>query len=72
LHLFGQAEITALLLPGYGFRVARRRAKRRPFTASVAGMRTVTHPADSADVSHGYTHTGREALEKAAAVFPAL
>jgi len=27
---------------------------------------------DSADVSHGYTHTGREALEKAAAAFPAL
>lgn len=27
---------------------------------------------DSADVSHGYTHTGREALEKAAAAFPEL
>ncbi len=27
---------------------------------------------DSADVSAGYTHTGREALEKAAAAFPAL
>ena len=27
---------------------------------------------DSADVSHGYTHTGREALEKAAAAFPVL
>lgn len=27
---------------------------------------------DSADVSHGYTHTGREALEKAAAAFPTL
>lgn len=27
---------------------------------------------DSADVSHGYTHTGREALEKAAAAFPIL
>jgi integrase len=27
---------------------------------------------DSADVSHGYTHTGREALERAAAVFPEL
>ncbi len=27
---------------------------------------------DSADVSHGYTHTGREALEKAAAAFPLL
>ncbi len=27
---------------------------------------------DSADVSHGYTHTGREALEKAAAAFPNL
>lgn len=27
---------------------------------------------DSADVSHGYTHTGREAMEKAAAAFPTL
>ena len=27
---------------------------------------------DSADVSHGYTHTRREALEKAAAAFPVL
>jgi integrase len=27
---------------------------------------------DSADVSHGYTHTGREAMEKAAAAFPVL
>lgn len=27
---------------------------------------------DSAGVSHGYTHTGREALEKAAAAFPVL
>jgi integrase len=27
---------------------------------------------DSADVSHGYTHTGREAMEKAAAAFPPL
>lgn len=27
---------------------------------------------DSADVSHGYTHTGREALEKAAAALPVL
>ena len=27
---------------------------------------------DSADVSHGYTHTGREALEKAASALPAL
>lgn len=27
---------------------------------------------DSAGVSHGYTHTGREALEKAAAAFPEL
>ncbi len=27
---------------------------------------------DSAEVSHGYTHTGREAMEKAAAAFPEL
>ena len=27
---------------------------------------------DSADVSHGYIHTGREAMEKAAAAFPTL
>ena len=27
---------------------------------------------DSADVSHGYTHTGREAMEKTAAAFPTL
>ena len=80
-----RSPVQSVRLPAGSGRLAHRRRRRkgdarakyelsfhslRHTATSLLVMDYIGH--DSADVSHGYTHTGREALEKAAAAFPVL